>query len=405
MKRKIFISYNHQDSDFATKIALELASSPEIDVFIDRWAMGIGDSILDKIESGIDDSVYLIVILSENSVQSSWVRTELKYAYYKEREMNRAFILPLVIDQCKMPILVIDKIYIDFKREGEYAQNIQKLINTIKEVEPFSKRVMKIINNPNHETPYQIKYFNEGKKLLMEIAKYKEIEIEENQKWLLWELFHHILGEYKSRIKLGKNQYHNLLSNSMYFNIIDVWNQTQNQIVLTEEEFNMGLWEGEADLVSNKIFYGKDLHCLGDTGRLIFNGAYNHKVNENPFLGTVGNSMESILNSFKKLLATYSSPSKESFLYDFSKLLFEQIGHKIKFVIGKGTDNLCLAISHGMLNTPCAVSNNNWTVFEIYNTFFMSLKYTHICPNHAEYIFEADIDFKSFETETIVGLA
>jgi TIR domain len=404
MRRKIFISYNHQDSDFATKIALALASDSQIDVFIDKWCMGVGDSILDKIELGIDESAYLIAILSESSVQSSWVRTELKYAFHKEQEMNRAFILPLVIDKCKKPISVVDKVYIDFQQEEEYSNNIQKLINSIKEIEPFSKRVMRVINDRDYETPYEIKYFNEGKQLLMELAKYREMEIEENQKWLLWQFFHLILGKYKATIKLGKSLSDNPHSNTMCFNIKDSWNETKNQIILTEDEFNMGLWEGEADLIHNSIILGKDMQNLGSVGRLIFRSACNQKVSENPFLDSAADDMELILNKFGNLLDTYIESSKESFLYDFSRIVFEQIGHKVKFVIGKGSDNLCLALSHGMLNISCAPPSDNWVIFEIYNPFFRSLKYTHICPNHANYVFEADIDFKSAHSETILGI-
>jgi hypothetical protein len=42
-KPKVFISYNHQDETYATKLALELRRSPDIDVFIDHWDMSAGD--------------------------------------------------------------------------------------------------------------------------------------------------------------------------------------------------------------------------------------------------------------------------------------------------------------------------------------------------------------------------
>ncbi len=403
-KKKIFISYNHGDKKFATKLSLELIASKEIDVFIDHWEMGVGDSLLDNIETGIDDSSFLIVLLSPSSVDSSWVRTELQYAYYKEKELGITFILPVILSDCKMPIHVVGRIYIDFRNFAEYANSLQQLISKIQGDLPFSMHIRNIVGNPTYKTLYDDKSFNEGKKMLIELAQYSELDVEEHQKWLLWESFHFITREYKCTMKIGRNNYSNFPDADKIFILIDRWNETINNIPLTKEDFEKGLWYGQMNVMESNNIYLSNLTYLGNSGRLIFRKTKhpNHLIN--PFLDTVGVTMKPILDDMKQKLSLFSQGGQESFLFDFQKIVFSKTGRKIEFVVGKTSEDLCLSFS-SMIATKCSKADNNWAVFELYDTFFKTLKYTHICPNHQEYLMEGDINFMNNKGETILGLS
>ena len=50
-----------------------------VDVWLDKWEMCAGDSLIDKIfEDGIKNAEIFIIILSKFSVDKPWVREELK---------------------------------------------------------------------------------------------------------------------------------------------------------------------------------------------------------------------------------------------------------------------------------------------------------------------------------------
>ncbi len=98
----VFISYNHKDSAFVDKLALELVRN-NIKVWKDKWKITVGDSIINKIESGIICATYLIIVLSKNSVQSDWVRKELNAALIREVDDKKIKILPIIIDDCEIP--------------------------------------------------------------------------------------------------------------------------------------------------------------------------------------------------------------------------------------------------------------------------------------------------------------
>jgi hypothetical protein len=222
------------------------------------------------------------------SVQSNWVKTELKYAFYKEKELGRAFIIPVKLEECKIPIQVIDKVFAEFKDSVEFDINFQKLVNKIKGDVPFSKLLSSFFKDETYNTPYAEKHVKEGRRLLTQLGQYKEMNVEENQMWVLWECFYETLDTYICTIKLsGENNRFELTLN-------DQWSEQTHVINLMEPEFNQGLWECEIDLLKGKNYKLSDFMFLGDTGRISFKkieqGGY-----QNPFADYAEAAMRTIL--------------------------------------------------------------------------------------------------------------
>lgn len=110
----IFISYSHNDKDFVDRLALKLVEK-RIKVFVDRWEMKLGDSITNKIQDAISDASYLIVVLSKSSVDSDWCKREITTALMLELERKRVVLLPVLLDDCEIPLFIRDKFYADFR--------------------------------------------------------------------------------------------------------------------------------------------------------------------------------------------------------------------------------------------------------------------------------------------------
>ena len=111
------------------KLARKLKASG-VDVWIDTWMIKVGDSIIDKINEGIRASDFLIVVLSRASLNSNWVREELNAATIKNIERKHAFILPILIEDCKMPALLQHRKHANFKNDPEQA--FQELIEVLR---------------------------------------------------------------------------------------------------------------------------------------------------------------------------------------------------------------------------------------------------------------------------------
>ena len=116
---KIFISYSHEDSEIAENLATRLIDAGD-KVWLDKWELMVGDSILIKISKEIETSDFLIVLLSEKSVSSKWVEEELAQASVILAERG-AFILPVLLEDCPIPLILRHRKYANWKDDPDEA--------------------------------------------------------------------------------------------------------------------------------------------------------------------------------------------------------------------------------------------------------------------------------------------
>ena len=77
---RVFISYSSKDHDFVLLLAEKLRKDL-VDVWIADWELKAGDSIVEKINQGLEQSSFLIIIFSEHSIKSDWVLRELNSSF------------------------------------------------------------------------------------------------------------------------------------------------------------------------------------------------------------------------------------------------------------------------------------------------------------------------------------
>jgi hypothetical protein len=92
-----FISYSSQDHAFAELLHGDLRKSG-VQCWFAPEDMKIGDPIRQRIDEAIHQHDKLLVVLSENSVGSSWVANEVEATFEKERHLGKIFLLPLRVD-------------------------------------------------------------------------------------------------------------------------------------------------------------------------------------------------------------------------------------------------------------------------------------------------------------------
>src|SRR4051794_7534536 len=95
----IFISYSRSDVGFVDWLAKRLVKRRH-NIWMDRWELSIGDSLVSKIQSALTDSDAMLIVLSKNSVASEWCKRELNSGLLRELEEKRVLVLPCVIDEC-----------------------------------------------------------------------------------------------------------------------------------------------------------------------------------------------------------------------------------------------------------------------------------------------------------------
>ncbi|MDP3338783.1 toll/interleukin-1 receptor domain-containing protein [Frigidibacter sp.] len=152
----IFISYSHQDSEFVDTLAANLVRAKH-HVWMDRWELNVGDSLTAKIEGILTESSAILVILSKSSVESNWCKRELTAGLVRELEENKTLVLPVVIDDCKIPIFLRDKLYADFRVDPDKAFDLVD-----RSLARISNPTLSRFEGPDFHTDYSIDWKRAG---------------------------------------------------------------------------------------------------------------------------------------------------------------------------------------------------------------------------------------------------
>lgn len=112
--------------DFASRLRAR-----GIDLWLDRWEMLPGDSLVDKIfEEGIAQAKAIIVVISKYSVKKRWVREELNAAFVK-RINDASTLIPVVIDDCRVPQCLQATLWEKIDDLKNYAESLERIVLAI----------------------------------------------------------------------------------------------------------------------------------------------------------------------------------------------------------------------------------------------------------------------------------
>jgi hypothetical protein len=131
----VFISYNHRDRQFVRRLAEDLRRAG-IRAWVDEYEILPGDSITEKTTQGINTSDYMLVVVSKNSVNSSWVSKEVSAAFMRDPESSSRRVIPLKIDDTALPPKLGDILYVDFSTG--YVEPMERLVSFLYKKQPDS---------------------------------------------------------------------------------------------------------------------------------------------------------------------------------------------------------------------------------------------------------------------------
>jgi hypothetical protein len=118
LSEKVFISHASKDKIFVDRLVSDLAARG-VPVRYDRLDVRLGDSIPGKINGGISEAKYLLVVLSPAAVKSKWVREELNAALMRQVASAGTFLLPVLVEDCDVPPLLGHRRFADFRESPE----------------------------------------------------------------------------------------------------------------------------------------------------------------------------------------------------------------------------------------------------------------------------------------------
>ena len=125
----IFISHSSADKEFVRGLAVDLAARGH-QPWLDEWEILAGESITERVATGVDDADFLIVVLSKSAVDSRWVEQEWQAKHWSEVKERSVRVIPVLKDTCDVPVLLRTKKYVDL-RDDNYSNGLELLLKSI----------------------------------------------------------------------------------------------------------------------------------------------------------------------------------------------------------------------------------------------------------------------------------
>jgi len=136
---KVFISHSSWDEEFGDRLAKDL-STRGLPVWYDKLDLQVGDSVPGKINEGLAEAKYFLIVLSPKAVESRWVQEELNAALMRQVASLGTFIIPVLLRDCSIPPLLAHRRYADFRQD--YQRGLSELLDA-----------WKVDGNAIHEDP------------------------------------------------------------------------------------------------------------------------------------------------------------------------------------------------------------------------------------------------------------
>src|SRR5437762_6379699 len=137
---RIFISHSSKDKKAVSRIAARLKKDGH-DVWADYLKLSPGDNFADKIQEAIRDSEAFVVVISANSLQSTWARAEFS-AIALGQIADKKKVVPVRIDNCPVPNYLSNFLYVDL------SHDFQSGLETLSQVFKVPKRRSKSVAEP-----------------------------------------------------------------------------------------------------------------------------------------------------------------------------------------------------------------------------------------------------------------
>lgn len=122
----IFLSYRSDDSGWVTRLSQDLQKRG-VKVWLDKNELRPGDLFPEALSTAMKSSRSVGLVISSNTMESGWVRTEYNRALSLSASDDLQLI-PILRAGNDLPDFLKDRHFIDFRSNTDYQQNLDTLI-------------------------------------------------------------------------------------------------------------------------------------------------------------------------------------------------------------------------------------------------------------------------------------
>lgn len=127
----VFISHSGNDREFVLGLAIDLKRAG-LRVWLDQWDLRPGDSIATAVQQALEESRFLLVVMSPDYFQSAWTQQEWQYMLASEMEGGGVRVIPLLYRDCEVPVSLQMKQWVDLRDQNEYQFVLDRLVRDLR---------------------------------------------------------------------------------------------------------------------------------------------------------------------------------------------------------------------------------------------------------------------------------
>lgn len=129
---KVFISYSHKDESFAEELYRRL-SRDGVDCFFDKESISWGANWVVSLEKGLDESEFILLVLSKDFCQSEWSKLERTSILAEDPVGLKKRLRPLLLENCRdiLPLFLKPINYIDVSTTDKFNKAYPKICKNL----------------------------------------------------------------------------------------------------------------------------------------------------------------------------------------------------------------------------------------------------------------------------------
>jgi hypothetical protein len=125
----VFISHRGNDSKEAEQLAHQIQSAGH-NVWLDVWEIDLGDSIIERMNQGLEGANYLILCYSSSGVTAPWISREWLSTLARQLVGSGVKILPVRLTGGNPPAILADIKYADLVKD--WSKGLSEILHSIK---------------------------------------------------------------------------------------------------------------------------------------------------------------------------------------------------------------------------------------------------------------------------------
>lgn len=125
----VFISHRSDDAQEAEQLAIDIQSANH-NVWLDEWEIDLGDSIIARMNEGLEGATYVILCYSAHGNMSPWMGREWMSVLARQLNGVNVKIVPVLLSGGKPPAILADIKYADLSMDWEFG--VTQILKAIK---------------------------------------------------------------------------------------------------------------------------------------------------------------------------------------------------------------------------------------------------------------------------------